>query len=807
MTHMHSTISVFEGTYRKLSAMGLDEVDQTTERSVSMRLLRAAICLLAFCWLSTMAAAPAASAEHTPRNLRGCVLWLRADTSLLTDDRGHVAKWLDQSGHGHDLDRFIGRHPVVGSGINGRPVVCFDGQGYAYTPFDFGHALSAHSVVLLARWTDTAPSNCQRVLSSHTGNWGFGYCDGDDQAWIGNEWIYQKDWNLYGTGTRNTDWHLHTGTMGGSTQPTVEFWKDGTKLMDRPRTLGGNSNGPRQIALGGPQKSKCEIAEVILYNRVLSATELTELWRYFSERYRITSPAVMVAGSPPEVPAGSGIYPIAPGPFKPGWRSMRQYACPDWFRDAKFGIWAHWGPQCQPEQGDWYAYHMYEQSSPQYQYHLAHYGHPSKFGYKDICNAWKADKWDPEKMIELYQRAGAKYFVALANHHCNFDCWDSTYQLWNSVRVGPKKDIVGTWARVARRHGLRFGVTVHSARAWSWFEAAHKADTQGPMMGIVYDGGLTKADGKGQWWDGLDPEELYGPHGANRTPEAFQAYVRKWFNRTKDLVDKYEPDLLYFDDTVPPLGEAGMSVVAHFLNADVQRHAGRIEAVYNSKIYDFHPPKEVYKYLVNDFEGGRADSIQPYPWQTDTCIGNWHYLRGITYRSAESVIKELADIVSKNGNLLLNIPVKGDGSLDAEELKFLDEMARWMAINGECIFGTRPWSICGEGPSNNARDAARQPEGSDRSPQIRFTTKGGTLYAIMLDWPVDGRLLIRSLAADAGQVTGLEVLGHQGVLAWRQTDRGLEVTLPAKKPVEYCIAFKLAGSNLRPSVATRSPRP
>ena len=197
---------------------------------------------------------------------------------------------------------------------------------------------------------------------------------------------------------------------------------------------------------------------------------------------------------------------IADGPFVPTWESLMQYECPDWFRDAKFGIWAHWSAQCVPEQGDWYARRMYQEGDSAYKYHLEHYGHPSKVGFKDICNQWKAENWDPAKLVALYKRAGAKYFVALGNHHCNFDCWNSKYQPWNSVNIGPKKDIVGLWADGGpRRTGLRFGVTIHAARAWDWFDVGPRRDTTGPLAGVPYDGVLTKADGKGQWWEGFDP--------------------------------------------------------------------------------------------------------------------------------------------------------------------------------------------------------------------------------------------------------------------------------------------------------------
>ena len=217
-----------------------------------------------------------------------------------------------------------------------------------------------------------------------------------------------------------------------------------------------------------------------------------------------------------------------------------------------------------------------------------------------------------------------------------------------------------------------------------------------------------------------------------------------------------------------------------------------MEAVYNTKIYDSQPPPDLYKALVDDYEGGHADSIQPYPWQTDTCIGNWHYLRGAHYRTAESVVRELVDVVSKNGNLLLNIPVKGDGSLDDQELAFLADLTRWMDVNSECIYGTRPWKVfrdCAAGGPKKPDEAA----GADAPPEIRFTTKGDALYAVAFGWPKDGRLLIRSLASGAGRVSSVRLLGSQADLKWSQTDEGLKITLPADKPCDYAYAFKVAG--------------
>ena len=295
---------------------------------------------------------------------------------------------------------------------------------------------------------------------------------------------------------------------------------------------------------------------------------------------------------------------IAAGPFEPTWQSLEQgYRCPDWFRDAKFGIWAHWTAQCVPEQGDWYARRMYIQGDADYKYQVEHYGHPSKFGFKDIDNLWHAENWDPEQLMRLYKAAGAKYFVSLANHHDNFDCYDSKYHEWNSVRVGPHKDIVGTWAKVARDNGLRFGVSNHSAHAWHWLQTAYGYDAEGDHAGERYDGFLTKADGKGKWWEGLDPQQLYtGPnmmmpaglttiketkdwHEKNdrrwleQPPPNNPLFVNTWFLRCQDLIDHYHPDLIYFDDTELPLGQTGLDITAHFYNANRRLAHGKLEAV------------------------------------------------------------------------------------------------------------------------------------------------------------------------------------------------------------------------------------
>jgi len=512
---------------------------------------------------------------------------------------------------------------------------------------------------------------------------------------------------------------------------------------------------------------------------------------------------------------------LAPGPFQPTWDSLKQYQTPDWFRDAKFGIWAHWSAQCVPEQGDWYARQMYIQGSPQNKFHVEHYGPPSQFGFKDIDHIWKAENWDPDALMQLYVKAGARYFVSLANHHDNFDCYDSKFHDWNSVRIGPKKDIVGIWAKTARKHGLRFGVTNHSGHAWHWFQTAYGYDPEGALAGVPYDGFLKREDGKGKWWEGLDPQELYtGPNmvmpkgltaikaaqdwheGHDRVwtedpPANNQAFVEKWFLRCQNLLDQYQPDLLYFDNLELPLGQAGLDIAAHFYNSNIKNHAGRLEAVLNSKGL---APDRVGT-MVLDIERGRANKILPAPWQTDTCIGDWHYRRSLyekhEYKSGETVIKMLMDIVSKNGNLLLNIPVRGDGTIDDDERKVLAELATWMPDNQEAIFGTRPFVVFGEGPpdlasTGNFNEEKARPYTAE---DIRFTTKGETLYATALGWPASGKITITTLAKGSAcypkEIGRVELLGTKGALPFTRDGKGLTVTMPEKKPNEFAYALRI----------------
>lgn len=473
---------------------------------------------------------------------------------------------------------------------------------------------------------------------------------------------------------------------------------------------------------------------------------------------------------------------IQAGPFTSDWDSLLKYRCPDWFRDAKLGIWAVWGPEAVPADGDWYARNMYIEGSEQYKYHLKHYGHPSKFGFKDIVALWKAENWDPDRLMGLYKGAGAKYFIAIANHHDNFDCWNSKYHAWNSVNKGPHKDICGIWRKAALKQGLRFGVTEHNARSWSWFNVNKGADKTGPYAGVPYDGNDPKYQ-----------DFYHAPHTDNQSAypkDPSEAWIQNWFLRTRDLIDNYEPDLMYYDGGVP-YGDVGRRIVAHMYNQSVKRHNGRNEAIFNIKNIEGRTDHGEYREgsCVLDVERGVVNDVWPRPWQTDTCIGDWYYKAGIKYKTARSVVHMLADIVSKNGNLLLNLPPRADGTLDADEEKFLADFSPWMKVNGEAIYATRPWKRFGEGPTKTSGGYFGETKpAAYTAADFRFTSKGRIVYAMCLAVP-EKEMVIGSLASE--KVARVEILGVAGPAKWRRAPQGMVVEMPATKPCEYAITAKL----------------
>ena len=477
--------------------------------------------------------------------------------------------------------------------------------------------------------------------------------------------------------------------------------------------------------------------------------------------------------------------PIAPGPFKPDAESLKQYQCPEWYRDAKFGIWAHWGPQSVPMDGDWYARGIYEQGSGHNQYHVAHYGPPSVFGYKDIIPLWKAEKWDPDRLMGLYKSAGAKYFVSMGTHHDNFFLWNSQLHRWNSVRMGPHRDVVGDWQKAAKKQGLRFGVSEHLGASFTWFQGSHGADKTGPKAGVPYDG----ADPKYQ-----DLYHFPAAPGDTGWYSNNPRWQQQWFQEIKELIDNYHPDLLYSDGGVPFGNEVGRSMIAHLYNSNAARHGGKVEAVYNCK-------QQSDGRWVEDLERGIKTQINPVPWQTDTSIGDWFYNRNWKFRPLSWVVHTLVDNVSKNGNLLLNVVQRPDGSLDLPVEQMLQQMAAWNAVHGEAIFRSRPWLVYGEG-AVRAKGGSFKEDYVYTSRDIRFTTRGATLYALALGWPEDRTITIRSLAKPAGesinQIADIKLLGYKGKITWTQSADALVVTLPATPVSDLTVGLKITGKDLKP---------
>ncbi len=486
--------------------------------------------------------------------------------------------------------------------------------------------------------------------------------------------------------------------------------------------------------------------------------------------------------------------------FEPNWESLKQYDCPQWFRDAKFGIWAHWGPQSVAEFGDWYARFLYKPQTDTsawrknggikaYAHHLATYGHPSQFGYKDLIPLFKAEKFNPEELMKLYHQAGARYFMSMGQHHDNFDMWNSKYQPWNAVNMGPKKDIVKAWQIAAKNNQMKFGVSFHGQTSWSWFEASRGADIDGPYKGVPYDGNLTKADGKGKWWEGYDPQDLYGePHEPDAPRN--ERFKQNFYNRTMDLIDNYKPDLIYFDGGIP---FEWLQIASNFYNKSIQWN-GVNQAVINVK--GVAPEKQ--KAVVFDIENGQSGSLRKYPWQTDTSFDGWFISKTPYVTTTKKVIQQLVDIVSKNGNLMLNITQRSDGTITDTAEKFLKEMASWMAINSEAIHGTRPWEIYGEGPVKIEKGEQNKAQRLNYTKEdIRFTTKGNNLYAIIMEWP-GKEITIKSLPKSKkiwfGDIKEVKLLGSSESLKWKQDESGLKVSLPENAVGKYAYTIKISGN-------------
>jgi len=491
--------------------------------------------------------------------------------------------------------------------------------------------------------------------------------------------------------------------------------------------------------------------------------------------------------------------PIAAGPFKPDWKQIsRTYQVPDWFRDAKFGVWSHWDPQSVPELGDWYACNIYLGYGGMWQQHMRNYGHVSEIGYKDICRRWTCAKWNPDELAELFKQMGARYLLAMGNHHDNFDCWNSRYQPWNAVNVGPKKDIVGIWGITAQEHGLRFGIGFHAspARTWGQFmPVRYGSDKAGPKAGVPYDGLMTITDGAGKWWQGLDPVDLYGPPHNYDDPSLTSPFANQFMWRVDDAIEKYHPDLIYFDehagnsqvDLKVHMGLDFLSpqIAANYYNKSLRWSPGKLEVVLNLKgvggVWNSfqHDPELVPlvdRSLVKDTEAHIEPAIMDYPFQTDTSIQDWHYRTGGKYSTSAEVIEKLLDNVCRNGNMILNVTQRGAGNLDDEAIRLCKRIGAWLKVNGEAIYASRPFEVYGE-------------------KNIRYTRGNGYIYAAVLQWPTNNTLVLSALkkrGATIGNVTDVTLLGNSGPLSFEQNNDSLTISAPTAPPPSEAYVLKIA---------------
>lgn len=524
--------------------------------------------------------------------------------------------------------------------------------------------------------------------------------------------------------------------------------------------------------------------------------------------------------------------PLSPGPFEPTWESIEKNypGEPAWLREAKFGIWVHFGPQSAGESGDWYARNMYKSGKKAYSNHLKKYGHPSEVGYKEVLRDWNPTKLDPEKLTKIYKNAGARYLMIQGVHHDNYDLWNSKYQPWNSVNIGPKRDLIGEWQKACRADGMRFGVTFHHEYTWWWWQTAFGSDTTGVKKGIPYDGNLTLADGKGKWWEGYDPKMLYGidlreykgveekahtdwsppPAGifSNHLDYA-KWYATNWALRMIDVVEHYDPDFIYTDGTVqgPFTGngtgtglksDAMPHVMADYYNRTLQRRG----VVNTFSIVKF---RHKTNGTVNTEEFGVPEKINTnQPWIAEAPVGDWFYAPGFTY-SPDMMIRYVIEAIARDGNAALCVSLLPDGSLDEGSLKMLEKVGVWMKRNGDAVYGSKAWVIPGEGEIVNGKlkmlpGGALNKKHADfkfNETDFRFTIgKDNALYTFCMNVPQPGtRLLIKSLGSKTGnlkeEIKSVNLLGYKGKLQWKQEADGLYVTCPKSMPYETAIVFKV----------------
>jgi len=481
--------------------------------------------------------------------------------------------------------------------------------------------------------------------------------------------------------------------------------------------------------------------------------------------------------------------------FEPTFESLHQYSAPEWFRNAKFGIWSHWGPQSVPMFGDWYARNMYIEGTQQYNYHVRHYGHPSKFGYKDICALWKAEKFDPEGLMEKYFKAGARYFMSQATHHDHFFNYNSKINRMNSVNVGPHKDILAMWKAAADKFGMPFGLSEHLGASFSWWRVNKGCDKFGPYAGVPYDGNDPA------YQDFYFANQEHGtddPHNCMPWYTGNKAYHEYWLRCVNEMIETFQPELLYTDGSLPFGGhwqgkenvipneaeyEKGLQAVANLYNTSIAKH-GENRAVYLQK--DRQP--EIYSVGVLDIEKSQLPGIMPQPWHTDTCIGNWFYDVHHPYKHPEQIIEMLVDIISKNGVMLLNILQRPDGTIDEDADYILQKIGEWFAVCSEAVYGTRPWRVFGEGDTLVKIEGFREDKTDWRRNDYRFVQKDGAVYAFMMGASGGDTMVLRSFAEQP--VSSVELLGF-GPVPFKQEYGVLVVSLPEKLPAICANVLKI----------------
>lgn len=473
--------------------------------------------------------------------------------------------------------------------------------------------------------------------------------------------------------------------------------------------------------------------------------------------------------------------------YEANWESLSAYEVPEWFQDAKFGIFIHWGPYSVPAFGsEWYPRFMYQDSvlwdpldstktkpgtAEAFKHHLATYGHPSVFGYKDFIPMFKAEKFDAAEWVGLFKEAGAKYVIPVAEHHDAFAMYNSHVTRWNSVNMGPQKDIVGLISEEAAKAGLKFGVSSHYAFNWDYYNKEERFDTWNPEY-----------------------EDLYGPKHDRYAPVS-KEFTEKWWQRTTDIIDSYHPDILWFDfywDRAE-FADYHAKLAAYYYNMGLENNK---EVVLQSKNMFFESFPEGIDVL--DIERGKLAGISKYPWQTDTSVGknSWCYVDNWESKTANSLIDDLIDIVSKNGNLLLNIGPKADGTIPQDQQEVLLAIGGWLKTNGEAIYGTRPWKIYGEGPTQDSEGHHTESKnGTLTSEDIRFTTKGDILFASVLEYNENGSYLIKSLAQnntfERRPVKSVVFMGGDNQIDWTQTAEGLNINLNGDITDKAALVFKV----------------